>query len=556
MNLSAIFSKAGFTLLGCLIIFSILSGCNKNKSNKKTFSPDSSVYSSQNYTALTLDSEAVTTFVKENLMATNISNEVVEFYTKRNNQLGWFNQNGMTCAAPNFYSQLQNYTRDFADNSLKNVHLDTLMKEFRIDETQFLKDSKKIGQLDLLLTVTFFKYAQKVYGGTTKKASDLEWFIPRKKKNYQILIDSLVSSALCEKLQEPLNQYYVKLREQLKLYRIIQRKGGFPTIITSKKSLSVGNNDSCLLKAKQYLLLTTDLKKNDNSIVFTDTLASAILNFQRRMGLFENGKLNKETINEINKPIEFRIKQMMINMERLRWIPVEMEKDYLLINIPEYRLHIFENGKQQWTTNVVVGDEAKQTSIFKGDLSQIILNPYWGIPVSIVQNEILPHIKRNANYLTRNDIEVFSGENVINPSTINWNSYEGNVPFNFRQKPGKNNALGKMKFMFPNNYHIYLHDTPSKRLFDETNRAFSHGCIRVENPKKLANYLLRNDKKWNPAKVDEVLLTDKQIGINIKPTIPVYITYFTAWVDTNGQLNFRNDLYDLDEKLSKEVFGD
>ena len=556
MNLSAIFSKAGFTLLGCLIIFSILSGCNKNKSNKKTFSPDSSVYSSQNYTALTLDSEAVTTFVKENLMATNISNEVVEFYTKRNNQLGWFNQNGMTCAAPNFYSQLQNYTRDFADNSLKNVHLDTLMKEFRIDETQFLKDSKKIGQLDLLLTVTFFKYAQKVYGGTTKKASDLEWFIPRKKKNYQILIDSLVSSALGEKLQEPVNQYYIQLREQLKLYRIIQRKGGFPTIITHKKSLSVGKNDSCLLKAKQYLYLTNDLKINDNSIIFTDTLASAILNFQRRMGLFENGKLNKETINEINKPVEFRIQQMMINMERLRWIPVEMEKDYLLINIPEYRLHIFENGKQQWTTNVVVGDEAKQTSIFKGDLSQIILNPYWGIPVSIVQNEILPHIKRNANYLTRNDIEVFSGENVINPSTINWNSYEGNVPFNFRQKPGKNNALGKMKFMFPNNYHIYLHDTPSKRLFDETNRAFSHGCIRVENPKKLANYLLRNDKKWNPAKVDEVLLTDKQIGINIKPTIPVYITYFTAWVDTNGQLNFRNDLYDLDEKLSKEVFGD
>ena len=120
----------------------------------------------------------------------------------------------------------------------------------------------------------------------------------------------------------------------------------------------------------------------------------------------------------------------------------------------------------------------------------------------------------------------------------------------------KNNALGKMKFMFPNNYHIYLHDTPSKRLFNETNRAFSHGCIRVENPKKLANYLLRNDPKWNPAKVDDVLLTDKQIGINIKPTIPVYITYFTAWVDVNGQLNFRNDLYDLDKKLSKEVFGD
>ncbi|MBC7410292.1 MAG: L,D-transpeptidase family protein [Arcicella sp.] len=557
MRFPTIFSKAsGFALLGCLIIFSILLGCNKKKGNKKKFSPDSSIYSSQNFSGLTLDSEAVTSFVKENSITTNLSNEVVEFYTKRNNQLGWFNQSGMTCAAPNFYNQLQNYTRDFADNSLKNAYLDTLMREFNTDEKRFLTDIKKIQQLDLLLTATFFKYAQKVYGGTTKKASDLEWFIPRKKKNYQILIDSLVSSALCEKLQEPVNQYYIRLREQLKLYRIIQRKGGFPTIITAKKSLSVGNNDSCLLNAKKYLYLTNDLKINDNSIIYTDTLANAVINFQRRMGLSENGKLNKETLNEINKPIEFRIQQMMINMERLRWIPVEMEKDYLLINIPEYRLHVFENGKQLWTTNVVVGDEVKQTSIFKGDLSQIILNPYWGIPVSIVQNEILPHIKRNANYLANNDIEVFSGEKEINPSTVNWGSYEGNVPFNFRQKPGKNNALGKMKFMFPNNYHIYLHDTPSKRLFNETNRAFSHGCIRVENPKKLANYLLRNDPKWNPAKVDDVLLTDKQIGINIKPTIPVYITYFTAWVDVNGQLNFRNDLYDLDKKLSKEVFGD
>ena len=556
MKLSTIFSKAGFALLSCLIISSILSGCNKNKDNKKTSSSDSSVFSSQNFSGLTLDSEAVTSFVKKNSIAPNLSNEVVEFYTKRNNQLGWFNQNGMTCAGPNFYNRLQHYTRDFADNSLKNVRLDTLMKEFVINEKQFLTNTKKVEQLDLLLTVTFFKYAQKVYGGTTKKASDLEWFIPRKKKNYQILIDSLVSSTLCEKIQEPVNQYYIKLREQLKLYRVIQRKGGFPTIITRKKLLSVGNSDSCLLKVKQYLFLTTDLKINDNSIVFTDTLARAVLNFQRRMGLSENGKLNKETLSEINKPIEFRIQQMMINMERLRWIPVEMEKDYLLINIPEYRLHIFENGKQLWTTNVVVGDEVKQTSIFKGDLSQIILNPYWGIPVSIVQNEILPHIKRNSNYLAKNGIQVFSGEKMVNPSKIKWGSYKENVPFNFRQKPGKNNALGRMKFMFPNNYHIYLHDTPSKRLFDETNRAFSHGCIRVENPKKLANYLLRNNPKWNPAKVDKTLLTDKQIGINIKPTIPVYITYFTAWVDVNGQLNFRNDLYDLDKKLSKEVFGD
>jgi L,D-transpeptidase YcbB len=518
-----------------LIHISVLSSC-KNKDKNKANSTDSTIYLNQNFTELTLDSEAVTSFIKTNPVPNNISNEIVEFYTHRNSQLGWFNQNGMTCAAPNFYNQLQSYTHDFADNSLNNVVLDTLMKEFETNQRQFLSDTKKIQELDLLLTTTFFKFAEKVYGGTTKKASDLEWFIPRKKKNYQVVIDSLVSSELCEKLQEPVNQYYIRLRQQLKRYRNIQKNGGFPLIFTDKKSLTVNDNDSCLLNLKKYLVLSDDLKIDDNSIFFTDSLAKAVLNFQKRMGLSVNGKLTQQTITEINKPIEFRIKQMMVNMERLRWIPVEIEKDYLLINIPEFKLHIFENEKPIWNTNVVVGKAVKRTSIFKGNMSQIILNPYWGIPTSIVRNEILPHIQRNPNYLADNNMEIIDG--------------------NYRQKPGKNNALGKMKFMFPNNYHIYLHDTPSKGLFGETKRAFSHGCIRVENPKKLANYLLRNYSNWNPEKVDQILLTDVQTGIRINPTVPVYIAYFTVWVDINGQLNFRNDLYNLDTKLSKEVFGE
>jgi murein L,D-transpeptidase YcbB/YkuD len=374
-----------------------------------------------------------------------------------------------------------------------------------------------------------------VYGGTTKKVSTLDWFIPRKKKNYQILLDSLVSSELCKNLEEPLNQYYVRLRGKLRQYRNVQKKnGGFPLIQTLNKTLALGQADSALINLKQYLFLSGDLSENDHSVIFTDSLSKALINFQHRMGLKETGSINNSTILELNKPIEFRIKQMMVNMERLRWIPVEMEKDYLLINIPEFRLHIFEDNKQVWMTNVVVGKEVKKTSIFKGNLSQIILNPYWGIPTSIVKNEILPHIQRNPNYLANNNIEVIDG--------------------NYRQKPGKNNALGKMKFMFPNNYHIYLHDTPSKGLFGETNRAFSHGCIRVQNPKHLAYYLLRNNSKWNTENIDKILETDKQVGIRIEPTVPVYIAYFTAWVDEKGQLNFRNDLYDLDKKLAEEVF--
>ncbi len=530
MKSSQFFRGTKMSIVFFLPLLSAFFGCKNTKEQSNSLG----IYSNQNFSELKIDSQEIVIYLKKTPIPEPIRNEVVAFYTNRNNQLGWFNKGGMTCAAPNFYNQLQSYNHDFEDKSLNNADLDTFMKEFDTDEQHFLGDPKKVQLLDLTLTTTFFKYAEKVYGGTTQKISNLNWYIPRKKKNYQIVIDSLVSSELCEKLQEPVNQYYIRLRAYLKRYRTVQKKGGFPSVATQKKLLSVGDSDSCLLDLKKYLVLSNDLQTNDNSIVFTDSTSNALKIFQGRMGLLENGKLNQETITEINKPIEARIKQMMVNMERLRWIPMKMEQNYLLVNIPEFKLHIFENEKPLWNTNVVVGKKMNQTTVFRGNMSQIVLNPYWGVPTSIVKNELLPRIVQNSNYLADNNIEVTDG--------------------NYRQLPGKNNALGKMKFMFPNNFHIYLHDTPSKELFEKTKRAFSHGCIRVENPKKLVDYLLRNNNKWTPNKVNEVLQTDLQTGIKISPTVPVYIAYFTAWVDVNGKLNFRNDIYNLDQKLSKEVF--
>ncbi|WP_394991044.1 murein L,D-transpeptidase [Emticicia sp.] len=513
-----------------------MTGCNKGKNKKRVVLADESVYSSQNFTDLLIDSVAITTFFKTSAASDSIQNEVNQFYTRRNYQFAWLNKSGLTNAVPNFYSQLQSYSRDFADSSLNNKLLDSLIIAAQNDEKIFLLQKNRVQQLELLLTTTFFKYTEKAYSGITKDPLDLEWFIPRKKKSYQVLLDSLVSLTKGEKIQEPVNQYYVLLKEKLRQYRGIQKKGGLPTVITDKKLIVVGDSNTCLVNVKQHLILTGDLKLNDNTIYFTDSLAKAVQRFQHRMGLVENGKINIATIAEFNKPIDFRIKQMMVNMERLRWIPVEMENDYLLINIPEFRLHIFENKKQVWEMNVVVGKSATKTSIFKGNLSQIVLNPYWGIPTSIVKNEILPKISRNSNYLANNNMEVVNG--------------------NYRQKPGKNNALGKIKFLFPNNFSIYLHDTPSKGLFGESKRAFSHGCIRVSEPQKLALYLLRKDTNWNTEKVEDILKTDNETIIRVNPTVPVYIAYFTAWVDNTGHLNFRNDLYHLDDKLSNEIFGE
>ena len=508
----------------------------------------------QNYTDIFLDELAINSFFKNNPENENVAKEVHLFYKNRNFQYAWFNKKGMTQAVPNFQNQLQNYSNDFDDKTFNNAQLDTLITMIKTNPNTKEIDKNQREKLELILTTTFFKYSEKAFSGIDKNARKLDWFIPRAKKNYQVLLDSLILKDENDKTYEPVNIYYSKLKEKLRLYRDIQKKGGFPVIKSNQEFLTKTESDSTVLQVKKRLVLSSDLKVNDNNLVYTMDLVRAISNFQQRVGLPENGKLDFKTIAEMNKTVDFRIKQMLVNLERLRWVPVEIENNYLLVNIPEYKLHVFENKKLIWETNVVVGKAAKQTSIFRGNISKIILNPYWNVPTSIINKEILPHLKRNTNYLSRNNMEVVSGGKVINPRTINWNKYSKNIPFEIRQKPGNNNSLGKMKFLFPNSYSIYLHDTPSKELFDRNKRDFSHGCIRVENPKKLAMYLLRNDKNWNQVNVDKVLQTNTETGIEIKPTIPVYITYFTAWVDVKGNLNFRNDIYNLDEELAKEIF--
>ncbi len=537
-------SKIIFALLVALTIL----GCKDKKSSK------TSIYNDQNYTDLVLNETSVNNYFKAFPESDTIKNEVIQFYERREYQFAWFNKKGMTESVSNFYNQVQNYSADFDNKKFLNKRLDSLIYYIKKDKKNSLIKENHEEKLEILLTTTFFKYSKKVYGGISKSPYELDWFIPRKKKNYQFLLDSLVALNKGENISEPVNHYYQKLKEKLRDYREIAKKGGFPVIVTPKKLLSITQNDSCLPAVKKYLFLTGDLKVNDNTIIYTDQLAKAVMNFQHRMGLTENGKFDTQTLVELNKPVAFRIKQMMVNLERLRWVPVAMENEFLLVNIPEFKLHVIENGKVVWVTNVVVGKNAKKTSIFKGNISQIILNPYWNVPSSIVKEEIMPKIKNNFNYLKTNDMEVISGNQVIDPSTIHWNKYTKNIPYEIRQKPGKNNALGKMKFLFPNNFNIYLHDTPSKSLFNESKRDFSHGCIRIENPKKLVLYFLRKNPNWSPQKVDSILKTDKEYGIPIKPTISVYIVYFTSWVDNSGQLNFRNDIYNLDNQLEKEIF--
>ena len=222
----------------------------------------------------------------------------------------------------------------------------------------------------------------------------------------------------------------------------------------------------------------------------------------------------------------------MVNMERCRWIAPEIVKanEFIVVNIPSYKVNLFRDGKSEFESPVVVGAVMTKTVIFSGNMSYIVFSPYWNIPQSIINKDIKPGMRKNPNYLASHNME--------------WNN--GQV----RQKPGKNNSLGLIKFIFPNSNNIYLHDTPSKSLFERDNRAFSHGCIRVGKPKDFAIAILKGDPNWTPAKIDKAMNAGKESSYSLKRKIPVHIGYFTAWVNVEGEINFYEDVYDRDGRLA------
>lgn len=545
----------GKTINIIFVVAYLLLGCNNSKKVENNTSAESRIVSKITYSDLTIKEADLIDYFKSFPEDKSIVNEVNLFYQNRNYQYAWFNKEGMTTTVSNFQNQLNNYHDNYLDKSLINSRIDLLISNIQNDKSEVKINESRITELEILLTTTFFKYSKKVFTGIYANPNNLDWYIPKNKKNAQVLLDSLVVSNGSNSSWEPSNKYYIALKQKLIEYREIDKKGGFPKVVLPKNSLSIAKKDSSLLKVKSYLVLSGDLKNNDKSIVFDNLLVKAISRFQTRMGLNNQGILGEATVKEMNVPISLRIKQIMINMERLRWFPDEVENNFLLINIPEYKLHVFENKIKVMDFKVVVGKEATKTNIFKGNISQIILNPYWNVPTSIVRKEMLPKLKQNSNYLAKNNMELLSGNTIIDPSTVNWSDYSGSIPYSVRQKPGDDNALGKMKFIFPNNFSIYLHDTPSRNIFNESKRAFSHGCIRVENPLKLALYILRSSPNWNQKKIQLSIDNKKTTTIQIKPTLPVYIVYFTAWIGNSGEINFRNDLYNMDKQLEKEIFN-
>jgi murein L,D-transpeptidase YcbB/YkuD len=488
---------------------------------------------------LVFDSTEIATFLKKYPNVQGYESEIRSFYRKRNFAYAWFDKGSLIEQAGNLANKILNLESEGVYKQLRYQDaLDSLM--FGVSKNTDV--NKPDIMLELLLTAEYFVFSKLAWEGMNKSVSkSSKWYLPRKTVAYDQYLDSLLTTPVGEPVEEePVYRQYGLLKKYLKKYRKLDAEGTWAAIKISKKSLKPGDTSFVIKAIKNRLLKLEDFQGDTMNILFDDELSIAVKHFQNRNGLKPDGILNKETIVELNIPLKSRIKQILVNMERSRWLPPTLAGDYLAVNIPEFKLHVYHADSLLWSCNAVVGKRANATTLFYGEIKYVVFSPYWNVPPGILRNEIIPGMNRNPKYLANHNMEV--------------TGYSGGLPV-VRQRPGLNNSLGLVKFLFPNSYNIYLHDSPAKSLFGETSRAFSHGCIRIAEPAKLAGFLLKYSDDWNDEKIDKAMHRGVEQYVTLKNKVPVFIAYFTAFIDRDGRLNFRKDIYNLDDRLASMIIS-
>ncbi|TAF49327.1 MAG: hypothetical protein EAZ62_09390, partial [Sphingobacteriia bacterium] len=390
--------------------------------------------------------------------------EMRGFYLNRNDQFAWFDTSGLTEAAHGFYHLQSNYLASHADSSLFSPAFEKAYQK-HLQEPAWAVAEKDLLETELLFTAQFYAYAARVFQGADLDLNDLGWFIPRKKINLTALLDSLLKNGTGDQVQKTvLSKAYLQLEKALQ--DLTKRANTYPKLplVLPTQALSLGQTDSSLMAVKQYLAFWDKAYRTDSLPLFDSALRTTVKRFQTRHGLPATGSIGAQTAKALQVPLSERIQQILVNLERMRWTPEQTASEFMVVNIPEYKLHVYDSSKLQFDMNVIVGSEANNTVIFSGTLKYIVFAPYWNVPSSIVKKEILPALKKDPNYLSKHNMET-TGNN-------------GGLPV-VRQLPGPSNSLGKVKFLFPNDYSIYFHDTPNRNLFARSSRSLSHGCIRL-----------------------------------------------------------------------------
>jgi len=369
----------------------------------------------------------------------------------------------------------------------------------------------------------------------------------------------LESASLTDFIQmvAPTGPVYKHLQANIKKYRNIARNGGWPTV-PDGPTLHPGDTDPRVSVMRKRLAAVgrIELHGDLNSTIFDQDLKAAVKEFQLRHQLDQDGIVGKQTIATMNIPVEYRVDQLRASLERLRWVNQEAVDTLVAVNIAGFRAIFVKDGNLEWETRAMVGKNYRQTPVFRGDIAYLEFNPTWTIPPTILRNDTLPAIKRDPNYLASKNIRVIDkAGKFIDPSTVDWHQYRTGVPYTLRQDPGPNNALGTVKFIFPNKHFVFLHDTPHPELFSQAQRNFSSGCIRIEDPLKLAELVLNDPAKYNRSALETVVSSRETQRIRPSPKVPVVIVYLTADVHADGKTRFYKDIYKRDQKVLDALDG-
>jgi len=419
-------------------------------------------------------------------------------------------------------------------------------------------EARDLVDFDLFMSDAFFQLATHLEIGKLNPANlSYTWDIPRKVKqaNYAQLLNLALKNNTIRKSLESLYPPFEMYRKSREVLRLLEEQNKEKKLdwkaIKLDKSLKVGESANPVSEIRKILNFRGFLSVSDDSDndLYDSSMMQAIQIFQAQNGMNPDGVIGKLTLDALNESPRDLIAKVSVNLERMRWLgDLPIDSELIVVNIPNFQVNYLYNSDTIFTSKVIVGTKKHSSPIFTSQMKYIVFSPYWNVPNSIARNELIPIIRRNPSYLSQKNMEVLSPSGqVLNPAAVTWSSKS--FPYLIRQKPGEDNALGLVKFMFPNPYSVYLHDTPSKSLFERDDRAFSHGCIRLQNPYKFAQILLSDRPEWNEENIHKAMGQSKEHVVNLQREIPVVILYLTFWVDSKGIGQFRSDLYDRDREV-------
>jgi len=490
---------------------------------------------------------------------------IPKFYQQRGFSPAWIGKKGILPQARSLVAEIDRADHEgLRPDDYHRANIVFLVK--KIDEKQAAGetvDAQIWVDLDLLLTDAFMLYSSHLFAGRVNPETiHTDWVVANPRANLtDVLGSALNSNQISKALRDlqPIHSGYFELKQSLAQYRDMAKKDDRPPL-SPGTNLSKGDRGISVQHLREQLVILGDLEGSEKNPVdfFDDATELAVMEFQKRHGLKSDGMVGPHTLEMLNIPIQQRVRQIELNMERCRWIPRDLGNRYVLVNIADFKLSVIENLHRMLEMRVVVGRPYRRTPVFSAKMTYMVINPYWNIPTSLVFKDLLPKIQKNPNYLAQQGIKVFKGWRKdapeIDPGTVDWKKIEHqNFPYKLRQDPGPRNALGRIKFIFPNRFAVYLHDTPDRSHFNETHRDFSSGCIRTEKPVDLARYLLGDDDQWPEERLSAAIEAGETTVIELQKPILVHLQYWTAWVDENSRLNFRDDIYSRDRRLDQAL---